>query len=246
MLHSETIKKKFLDFFEKREHAVLPNVSLIPDNDPSTLFIIAGVHPIAQNILDGHHPLGKRLVSIQRCFRTIDIEETGDRTHLTLLEMIGNWSIGDYFKKDALSWSIEFLVEELGLDINRLYGTVFEGDKQTPADTDSIQIWKDIFKKYGVEADVYDPQKSDNSKARIFPSTRKDNFWGPAGQTGPCGPSSEIFYYRESKEPDFERSRPNVNDHQYMEIWNNVFMEYNKNEKGAYTPLKNKNVYTVM
>lgn len=246
MIHSETIKKKFLDFFTSKDHAVLPNYSLIPENDPSTLFIIAGVHPIAQNILDGEHPLGNRLVGIQRCFRTIDIEETGDRTHLTLLEMIGNWSLGDYFKKEALEWSMEFLVEQLDLDINRLYATVFAGDNKTPPDEESVTIWKAIYKKYGIDAEVYDPKKKINDNARIFPSGRADNFWGPAGQTGPCGPSSEIFYYRESKKPDFERSRPNVNDHEYMEIWNNVFMEYTKDEKGTFSKLKSKNVDTGM
>ncbi|MDD3646894.1 MAG: alanine--tRNA ligase [Candidatus Dojkabacteria bacterium] len=244
-MHSLEIKKKYIEFFRKKGHKQLANVSLLPDNDPTALFINSGVHPIVPNILQGSHPLGKRLCSIQRCIRTTDIEETGDNRHHTLFEMLGNWSIGDYFKNESLNWSMKFFVEVLKLDPKRIYASVFKGEKGVPRDEQSIAVWKEIFKKYGISAEVYDETKKDNSNARIFPLGKEDNFWGPAGQTGPCGPNSEFFYYFMKDSPDFSRSRPGFRDgDEYVELWNNVFMEYNKDSSGALTPLKQKNVDT--
>lgn len=247
LLHSETIKSKFIEYFKKKGHIVIPNHSLIPENDPSTLFIIAGVHPIVPYILAGSHPEGKRLCNIQRCFRTIDIEETGDIRHLTFMEMLGNWSLGDYFKKESLNWSIELLVNEFGLDIHRIYATVFSGNNNIPVDKEAIQIWTDIFKKYGIDAKVYDGKNNNDPNVRIFPLGEKDNFWGPAGETGPCGPSSEIYYYLPKEKPDLAISRPGFKDtNTFYEFWNNVFMQYNKNKEGKFEKLKKHTVDTGM
>lgn len=244
-MHSLEIKKKFIEFFKSKDHKELPNVSLIPENDPTALFINSGVHPIVPNILQGSHSLGKRLCSIQRCMRTTDIEEVGDNRHHTLFEMLGNWSIGDYFKKEALAWSMEFFVDRLKLDPNRIYASVFEGEGAIQKDEESIQIWKDLYKKHGIKAEVFDPQKPNNSNARIFALNKEENFWGPAGQTGPCGPSSEFYYYFGKGKPDFEKSRPGYKDgEEYIELWNNVFMEFEKTKDGKFVPLKQKNVDT--
>jgi len=243
MFHSETIKKKYIDFFKSKNHIIIPNQSLIPENDPSTLFIIAGVHPIVPYILAGEHPEGKRLCNIQRCFRTIDIEETGDIRHLTFMEMLGNWSLGDYYKKDSLNWSIEFLTKEMGLDINKIFVTIFEGNNEIPRDDETIEIWKEIYKKYGINAEVYDKNSPNTSNIKIFPLSAKDNFWGPAGQTGPCGPSSEIYYYLPKEKADLSKTRPGFNDTDtFYEIWNNVFMQYNKTKEGKF---ENLNKHTV-
>lgn len=229
---------------KSKNHKVLPNISLLPENDPTVLFNIAGVQPIVPYIMQGSHPLGKRLCSVQRCIRTIDIEETGDNRHLTFFEMLGNWSLGDYFKKEALNWSIELLIDHFNLDPNRIYASVFIGEDSIPQDNESIEIWTDIYKRYGIKAEVFNEDKN-NDNARIFLLNKNDNFWGPAGQTGPCGPSSEIFYRFSKKEPDFSKSRPGFNDDiEYIELWNDVFMEFEKTSDGKYIPLKQKNVDT--
>lgn len=230
---------------ESKKHKVLSNVSLIPENDPTVLFNIAGVQPLVSYIMAGAHPLGKRLCSVQRCIRTIDIEETGDNRHLTFFEMLGNWSLGNYFKKEALTWSMELFVKYYKLDPKRLYASVFIGDGDIPKDKESIKIWKNIFKKYGIKADVFNKENANNPNARIFPLSKEDNFWGPAGQTGPCGPCSEIFYRFTNNDPDYSKSRPGYNDEkEYIELWNDVFMEFEKSKIGKFKPLKQKNVDT--
>jgi len=211
---SEEIRKKFLDFFEKKGHKIVPSSSLIPsETDPTVLFTTAGMHPLVPYLLGEEHPGGKRVANSQKCIRTGDIDEVGDESHLTFFEMLGNWSFGDYFKKEAIEWSWEFLTDKkwLGIDKNKLRVTVFEGDENAPRDEESAQIWLSL----GVP------------KERIFYKGKEDNWWGPAGATGPCGPDTEIFYNG-------------------MEIWNNVFMQYNKTVDGNFEPLKQKNVDTGM
>lgn len=247
-MHSLEIKKNFIEFFKSKDHKVLPNVSLIPENDPTALFINSGVHPIVANILQGSHPLGKRLCSVQRCMRTTDIEEVGDKTHHTLFEMFGNWSIGDYFKKEAIKMSWEFLTSKkwLGLDPKRLYVSVFEGEEGIPRDEVSINVWKEIYQKAGMNAEIFDQKNKDNKDARIFPLSREHNWWETGAQTGPGGPDSEIFYYTGQGTPDFDKGRPGFNDKQFVEIWNNVFMEFQRTKEGKYIKLKQKNVDTGM
>jgi alanyl-tRNA synthetase len=211
---SEEIRKKFLDFFEKKGHKIVPSSSLIPsETDPTVLFTTAGMHPLVPYLLGEEHPGGKRVANSQKCIRTGDIDEVGDESHLTFFEMLGNWSFGDYFKKEAIEWSWEFLTDKkwLGIDKNKLSVTVFEGDENAPRDEESAQIWLSL----GVP------------RERIFYKGKEDNWWGPAGATGPCGPDTEIFYNG-------------------MEIWNNVFMQYNKTVDGNFEPLKHKNVDTGM
>lgn len=209
MITRKELIKKYIKFFKSKNHKEIPNSSLIPENDPTVLFTTAGMHPIVPFLLGQKHPLGKRLVSIQKCIRTGDIEEVGDEVHHTFFEMLGNWSLGDYWKDEAIKYSFEFLTEELNISKEKIEVSCFEGDKDAKKDNESEKIWK----SQGI------------SNIRFLP--KKDNWWGPAGKTGPCGPDTEIF----------------VNN---VEIWNNVFMEYNKNEKGEYLPAKQKNIDTGM
>ncbi|MBL7155252.1 MAG: alanine--tRNA ligase [Candidatus Portnoybacteria bacterium] len=225
---SQEIRQKFLDFFKSKDHAVLSSASLIPENDPTTLFISAGMHPLVPYLIGENHPQGKRLISVQKCVRTIDIEEVGDTYHHTFFEMLGNWSLGDYFKKEAIEWSIEFLTKDLNIPIEHLAISVFKGDQDAPLDQESIDIWKSL----GI------PEQ------RIVQLGKEDNWWGPAGQTGPCGPDTEVFYWNDDNNPapkDF-----NPKDTRWVEIWNNVFMEYNKIAENKFEPLKQKNVDTGM
>lgn len=213
------IREKYLQFFKDRGHAEIPSAPLIPEDDPSVLFVNAGMFPLVPFLKGETHPQGKRLVNSQRCIRTGDIDEVGDEFHCTAFEMLGNWSLNDYFKKEAIRMTIEFFVEDLGLDIGRIYGSVFKGEENIPMDTTSIEIWKEIFSKYNIEAKV-------GEKERIMPLGREDNWWGlPSG--GPCGPDSEIFYKMKNGE--------------LVEIGNNVFMEYLL-ENGEYKPLGRHNV----
>jgi len=207
----EELIKKYIDFFKKHEHKEIPSSSLVPANDPTVLFTTAGMHPLVPYLLGQTHPLGKRLVDIQKCIRTGDIEEVGDDFHLTFFEMLGNWSLGDYFKKEAIGYSFEFLTKELGIKKEKLSVSCFAGDKDSPKDEEAAKVWSSL----GI------------TKANIKFLPKKDNWWGPAGDTGPCGPDSEMF----------------VNN---CEIWNNVFMQYNKTKSGKYEPLKQKNVDTGM
>jgi alanyl-tRNA synthetase len=221
----------YLDFFQKKGHKVIANASLIPENDPTALFISAGMHPLVPYLLGQPHPSGKKLVNIQKSLRTSDIDEVGDSFHLSFFEMLGNWSLGDYFKEESIPWSFEFLTnkEWLNIDRDRLSITVFAGDDNIPKDTESARIWEGL----GVP------------KERIFYLPREDNWWGPIGSTGPCGPDTEIFYDT-GKEPCGSECKPGCSCGKYNEIWNNVFMEYNKTQDGEYELLDQKNVDTGM
>ena len=231
MISSEILKKKYLEFFQQKGHKVITNASLIPENDPTALFISAGMHPLVPYLLGQPHPSGKRLVNVQKCLRTSDIDEVGDSFHLSFFEMLGNWSLGDYFKQDSIRWSYEFLTNEewLNIDPERLYYTVFAGDDESPRDVESAHVWMEL----GV------PEE------KIFYLPKKDNWWGPVGSTGPCGPDTEIFYDT-GKEACSDDCQPGCSCGKYCEIWNNVFMEFNKTPDGKYVPLDQKNVDTGM
>lgn len=238
MITAQDLRQKFLDFFESKQHAILPSASLLPDNDPTTLFITAGMHPLVPYLLGQPHPAGKRLASIQKCVRTTDIDEVGDPTHLTFFEMLGNWSLGDYFKPETIAWSWEFLTSPTGLNLDKekLFVSVFAGDEDAPRDDESIAIWQDIFQREGISH----PEK------RIFKYPKSENWWGPAGMTGPCGPDTEIFYYTGTDDPfasDFS-DEPAADNSDFIEIWNNVFMQYNKQSDGDFIPLSQHNVDT--
>ncbi len=233
------IRNKYIDFFVKNGHAQIPSSPIVPENDPTTLFITAGMHPLVPYLMGEKHPKGTRLVNAQKCIRTIDIDEVGDTTHHTFFEMLGNWSLGDYFKEDAIKWSWEFLTSEqwLGLDVNRIAVSVFEGenhgkDSEIPFDTESYETWKTIFKECDLPTE------------RIAKLNRDANWWGPAGQTGPCGPDSEMFYWVGN--PDEVPDSFNDDHDNWVEIWNDVFMEYHKNEKGEYVKMEKQNVDTGM
>ena len=217
-LKYKDIREKYIQFFVKNNHKEIPSAPLVPEDDPSVLFVNAGMFPLVPFLKGAKHPAGNRLVNSQRCIRTVDIDIVGDPYHLTALEMLGNWSLNDYFKKEAIKLTVEFFVEELGLDINSIYATVFEGEEDIPLDTKSIEIWKEIFHSYGIEARV-------GKGERIEPKGRKENWWG-LESGGPCGPDSEIFYKTENE---------------LVEIGNNVFMEYLL-EDGVYKPLGRHNV----
>jgi len=238
MITAQELRKKYAAYFEAHEHVMIPSAPLVPENDPTVLFTTAGMHPLVPYLLGEKHPSGTRLVDVQKCVRTGDIDDVGDATHLTFFEMLGNWSLGDYFKKEMIPWSWEFLTgsEWLAIDPNRLYVTVYEGDELVPKDDESIALWQEQFKKAGIEAAVGE---------RIFTLGREDNWWGPAGQTGPCGPDTEMFFDTE-KETCSEQCRPGCSCGKYVEIWNDVFMEYNKKADGSYEPLAHKNVDTGM
>jgi alanyl-tRNA synthetase len=252
-MNSKQIRQKFLEFFEEKAHKEIPSASLVPENDPSVLFVTAGMHPLVPYLMGEKHPLGKRIVNIQKCVRTGDIDDVGDSAHNTFFEMLGNWSFGNYFKNESIQWSWEFLTDKkwLGISPEKIKVTVFEGDSDAPRDDESIKIWKKCFKKSGISFEVYNKEKKNNESARIFPLPKEDNWWGPAGKTGPCGPDTEIFIdLRKSvnfeKCPNGEDCKPGCNCGRYVEIWNNVFMEYNKTSDGKYVPLKQKNVDTGM
>ncbi len=233
MLTSKEIQARFLAFFEKRDHAVIPSASLVPENDPSVLFNTAGMQPLVPYLLGQEHPMGKRLVNIQKCVRTGDLDEVGDNTHFTLFFMMGNWSLGDYFKEEAISWSHEFLTnknEGLGLDVNRLYVTVFEGNDDAPFDEESKNIWL----KLGIKEN------------RIYSLGAKDNWWSP-GANGPCGPDTEMFYdLTESGIGDLSKEEflAACDKQDIVEIWNDVFMQYEKTDDKVTGKLASQNVDT--
>ena len=227
-MKANELREKYIRFFTKKGHKLIQSAPLIPENDPTVLFNIAGMQPLVPYLSGEKHPQGTRLVGAQKCLRTIDIEEVGDICHLTFFEMLGNWSLGDYFKKEAIEYSYEFLTSPkwLGLPINKLAFTVFEGDKNAPFDIDAFNHWK----RLGV------------SEKRIAKLGKEDNWW-IGGQTGPCGPDTEMFYWVGENEAP-EKFDPE--NKLWVEIWNDVFMQYNKNEDGSYTPLKRNNVDTGM
>jgi alanyl-tRNA synthetase len=227
-MNTNELREKYQKFFEQRGHRRIPSAPLLPENDPTVLFTTAGMHPLVPFLLGEPHPLGKRLTGVQKCLRTNDIEEVGDTSHLTFFEMLGNWSLGDYFKKESLTWSYEFLTQVLELDPSRLAVTVFAGDEDAPRDEEAAGVWRSL----GI------PEE------RIFYLPKSDNWWGPAGQTGPCGPDSEIFY--DTGLPDHPGCRPGCPCGKWFEIWNNVFMEYEKTADGRYQKLKQRNVDTGM
>jgi alanyl-tRNA synthetase len=225
------LRRKYLDFFAKKGHAEISGKSLIPENDPTVLFTTAGMHPLVPYILGEPHPAGRRLVNVQKCMRTDDIEQVGDTSHLTFFEMLGNWSLGDYFKEDAIAFSFEFLTSPawLGFSPDVLSVTVFAGDAEVPADEEAAGIWR----KIGIPDD------------RIHFLPRKDNWWGPAGQTGPCGPDTEMFI--DTGIPACGPGcKPGCACGKYFEVWNDVFMQYNKTAEGKYLPLAQKTVDTGM
>ncbi len=230
-MNSNKLRQLYLDFFKEKTHAVISGASLIPENDPTVLFTTAGMHPLVPYLLGEKHPAGNRLTNAQKCIRTGDIEEVGDRTHHTFFEMMGNWSLGDYFKKESINYSWEFLTSPkwLGLDKNRLAVSVFEGDNDAPFDEEAYNIWAEIFQTENLPLE------------RIAKLPKKNNWWGPAGLTGPCGPDTEIFYWVDST--DIPNSFNDDNDF-WVEIWNNVFMEYNKKADGSFEALIQKNVDT--
>jgi len=231
LISAVKLKKLYLDFFIRNQHKEIVNASLVPENDPTALFTSAGMHPLVPYLLGQLHPSGRRLVNVQKCLRTSDIDEVGDSFHLSFFEMLGNWSLGDYFKEKSIPWSYEFLTgkEWLGIDKDRLSVTVFAGDDRVPRDNESARIWEEL----GIP------------KERIFYLPKKDNWWGPVGNTGPCGPDTEMFYDT-GKEPCGSGCKPGCSCGKYNEIWNNVFMEYNLKADGEYEPLQQKNVDTGM
>jgi len=232
------LRQKYLEFFKSKGHKIIPSASLIPENDPTVLFTTAGMHPLVPYLMGEKHPAGQRLVNAQKCIRTSDIDEVGDNRHLTFFEMLGNWSFGDYFKKEAIEWSWEFLTDKewLGLDPQRLYVTVFMGDEKAGQDEESIEIWQEQFAKAGMAAKVckLDSPVYGTADARIFLMPAKDNWWGPAGETGPCGPCTEMFY---DAAPELGPLQKNFDEEaangRLMEIWNDVFMEYNRKVKNG-------------
>lgn len=220
--------KRYIEFFKENKHKHIPSASLIPDNDPTVLFTTAGMHPLVPYLTGQKHPLGNRLVSVQKCIRTGDIEEVGDTTHHTFFEMLGNWSLGDYEKKEAIKMSFEFLTKILNIPLERLAVSCFEGDENAPKDTESSDFWKSL----GI------------NEKRIKFLPRKNNWWGPAGSTGPCGPDTEMFYWKLSGKKAPEEFNPD--DENWVEIWNDVFMQYEKTKDGNYVEANQKNIDTGM
>jgi alanyl-tRNA synthetase len=227
-MQANELRECYQQFFEARGHKRIRSAPLLPENDPTVLFTTAGMHPLVPFLLGELHPLGRRLVDAQKCLRTDDIDEVGDTTHLTFFEMLGNWSLGDYFKPESLAWSYEFLTQVLRLDPSRLAVTVFAGDSDAPQDDESAGIWRSLGLPDG----------------RIYFLPKQDNWWGPAGATGPCGPDSEVFY--DTGKPDHTGCAPGCSCGKWFEIWNNVFMEYNKTLDGHYVKLSQRNVDTGM
>lgn len=229
--HSSELRSMFLKFFKDHGHAVISSASVIPENDPTVLFTTAGMHPLVPYLMGAKHPAGNRLTDVQKCVRTGDIDDVGDFSHLTFFEMLGNWSLGDYFKEQMIPWSWEFLTspEYLGLPKERLAFSVFAGDADCPRDEESAELWR----KCGVADD------------HIFFLPKENNWWGPAGITGPCGPDTEMFIITD-KEPCGPDCSPACSCGRYLEIWNDVFMQYNKKADGTFEPLAQKNVDTGM
>ena len=231
---SESLRTLYLKFFESKGHKIIPSASLIPENDPTVLFTTAGMHPLVPYLLGEKHPAGNRLCDVQKCVRTGDIDEVGDSSHCTFFEMLGNWSLGDYFKNEMIPWSFEFLTspEYLGIPVEDIAVTCFAGDDDCPKDGESVALWE----KCGI------------LPRNIYFLPKSGNWWGPAGTTGPCGPDTEMHIIRNHKEADklgaydFDNAPAGT----FLEVWNDVFMQYNKNAEGKYEPLKQKNVDTGM
>ncbi|MFX1368113.1 MAG: alanine--tRNA ligase-related protein, partial [Promethearchaeota archaeon] len=226
------LRELYLKFFKERKHAIIGSSSLLPEHDATVLFTTAGMHPLMPFLLGQPHPQGKRLANVQKCIRTTDIDEVGDTTHLTFFEMLGNWSLGDYWKKEAITWSYEFLTSPkwLGFDPEKLSVTVFEGDDDAPLDEEAIELWKSV----GIP------------KERIYLLPKEENWWGPPGVVGPCGPCTEMFIEVDEIPRCGSNCRPGCNCGHFVEVWNDVFMEYNRKEDGTYEKLEQKNIDTGM
>ena len=226
------MREIYLRFFREKNHAIIGSASLIPEHDPTVLFTTAGMHPLMPYLLGQPHPEGKRLANCQKCVRTTDIDDVGDTTHLTFFEMLGNWSLGDYWKKEMIPWSYEFLTSKdwLGFDPEKLSVTVFEGDKDAPRDDEAVEIWKSV----GI------PEE------RIYYLPKEDNWWGPAGKTGPCGPCTEMFIEVDAIPKCDPDCKPGCNCGHFVEVWNDVWMQYSKKDDGTYKKLDRKNIDTGM
>jgi len=222
-MNRKQLIKKYIEFYKTKDHKEVPNSPLVPENDPTVLFTTAGMHPIVPYLMGQPNPQGKRLVNVQKCIRTGDIEEVGDKTHHTFFEMLGNWSLGDYWKKEAIEFSFEFLTKTLKIPTEKLAFSVFKGDKNAPKDTEAAKIWLSL----GIQ------------KERIAFLPKSENWWGPAGKTGPCGPDTEMFYWASETKPQKTFDPENKN---WVEIGNDVLMQYNKDEKGNYNEAKQKNI----
>ncbi len=227
---SDSLRQMWLDFYREKGHAVIASASLIPENDPTVLFTTAGMHPLVPYLLGEPHPAGKRLADVQKCVRTGDIDEVGDNSHCTFFEMLGNWSLGDYFKKEMIAWSYEFLTSEkyLGIAPENLAVSVFAGDDDCPRDEESAKLW--------IACGI--------PESHVFYLPKENNWWGPAGKTGPCGPDTEMFILR--GKPCGPQCSPACDCGHYLEIWNDVFMQYNKTADGKFEPMQRKNVDTGM
>ena len=225
-MEKANLKDLYINFFVKNGHVQIPSAPVVPENDPSVLFNTAGMQPLVPYLMGQKHPLGTRLCDYQKCIRTNDLESIGDKTHHTFFEMLGNWSLGDYFKKESITWSFEFLTKVLNIPVEKLAVTVFEGDETIPRDEESANVWKSL----GI------PEE------RISYLDKDNNFW-IAGEVGPCGPDTEIFYWRSKDEVPVKHD---PEDERWVEIWNNVFMQYEKHPDGTVTELPNKNVDTGM
>lgn len=230
-ISAQQLREKYLQFFKSKGHTIIPSASLVPENDPSVLFTTAGMHPLVPYLLGQQHPGGQRVTNVQKCIRTGDIDEVGDNTHLTFFEMLGNWSFGDYFKADAIKWSFEFLTSKdyLGLPLERLAFSVFAGDQDAPRDEEAAAVWKSL----GV------------AEERIAYLPKEDNWW-IAGTTGPCGPDTEMFYWIDDGTPAPANFQDTKNDKRWVEIWNDVFMQFEKQSDGTLEPLTKPNVDTGM
>lgn len=228
-MKASELRRKYIDFFKSRGHREIRSASLIPENDPTCLFTTAGMHPLVPYLQGARHPEGKRLTDCQKCIRTGDIDDVGDAVHLTFFEMLGNWSLGDYFKQEAIRYSFEFLTDpdQLGIPLDMLAVTVFAGNEDAPFDEEAFNLWHSL----GIPVE------------RIAKLGKEDNWWGPAGTTGPCGPDTEMFYWT-GPLPAPEKFDPA--DKRWVEIWNDVFMQYNKTASGTFEPLAQRNVDTGM
>ena len=225
---TDDLRKKWLSFWKNKDHAVIPSASVLPENDPTALFHNSGMHPLVPFLMGEKHPSGVRLVNSQKCIRTGDIEEVGDKTHLTFFEMLGNWSLGDFFKKEQIEWSYEFLTEVLELPLEKLSVSVFAGDDNAPRDDFSAGEWE----KVGMP------------KPRIAYLPASENWWAK-GETGPCGPDSEMFFWT-GDGPAPESFQETFEDVRWVEIWNDVFMQFNKGEDGKLVDLPAQNIDTGM
>ena len=228
VLTAKQLINEYLNFFKEKGHTIIPSAPLVPEGDASTLFISAGIQPFVPYFTGANHPAGKRLTSVQKCLRTEDLEGVGDKQRHTFFQMLGNWSLGDYFKKESLSWSYEFITKVLQIDPKILHVTVFKGDDLVPFDTVAKETWLSL----GI------PEE------RIYAFGKEENWW-EVGEIGPGGPDSEI-YIDTGKEPCGENCNPSCRCGKYFEIWNNVFIEFYKNKNGSYTPLPKKNIDTGM